>query len=945
MLLSDLVSHKNDTIGINDTLQSAIDQMAKEGISHIVILDNRIAVGILTLKNIMDLYRHGVDGEEKALKYSSYPVISIHMNRPVEMAVELMIDYEIRRLVLIDENNHYISSLLQSDILNYYEQEVHSAHEVFQCLNRRNKALLIESSSTIEDAIDLMQKQNREVLVGVDGDKPIGILTEHDILDLACRNISSNEMISKFLHFPIIHVDMNEKIHHAIEIMKERAIHHLMVKGRDNNLYLLNEKDLVLNYNTALEIQLESKLRDSKATYNLLGLAFCEIVDIGEDQIIKWLNAEAMLTFQVRIDDSVSKIFPDGMWLSLLGSLDTHGGVDKEKINIKDRVYEVTLIEAEVNQQRILKLFLNDVSELVRLSEELRKNLEYTILLEREKNKLYLEVAAVICLALDKNGNIEMLNPKGCEVLGVTQEEVIGKNWFDMFVVYEQLGQVKELFAEIVNGRREMVEYYENKIWTRKGEERIIAWHNAALKDSEGNITGTFSSGEDITRMYESEREIERMTHYDMLTNLPNRLLLNARLKHSIERAEREKTKLAVIYIDIDNFKDINESYGYLAGDSVIMAVASKMEQIIRREDTIARLGGDEFVVVIEALHDMHECDRVIKAISGVFEESITTSESDFLLSASMGITIYPEDGEEASMLLKNADIALRRAKEAGRSNYCYYAQEMSVQLFERVLMERELRRAVEEKEFVVYYQPQLDLKSGAVIGAEALVRWKHPTLGIVRPDMFIPLAESNHLIVPIGEQVLAQACSVTRRLIEEGIFHGRISVNVSGKQFDRSDVIETLHRIIDESGLEHQNVELEITESVLMSNPVELGKKLIELKKLGIEVAIDDFGTGYSSLSYLKTFPIDKLKIDQSFVRGLESDEQDRAIVKAIIAMADALGLKTIAEGIEERVQSLLLNEYGCQQAQGYLYARPLSEEKFVEFLKYNEVSHLKDN
>ena len=254
--------------------------------------------------------------------------------------------------------------------------------------------------------------------------------------------------------------------------------------------------------------------------------------------------------------------------------------------------------------------------------------------------------------------------------------------------------------------------------------------------------------------------------------------------------------------------------------------------------------------------------------------------------------------------------------------------------------MERELRRAVEEREFVVYYQPQIDLATGKVVGAEALVRWQHPSLGIIRPDLFIPLAESNHLIIPIGEQVLALSCITMKRLIDEGLFDGRISVNVSGKQFDRPDVVETLCRIIDESALEHKYVELEITESVLMSNPKVLGEKLIALKALGIEVAIDDFGTGYSSLSYLKTFPIDKLKIDQSFVRGLESDEQDRAITKAIIAMADALGLKTIAEGIEEKGQSSLLKEYGCQQGQGYMFARPLSEEKFVEFVKYNEIS-----
>lgn len=936
MLLSDLATHKNDFLSSSLSLNDAIAQMGKEGISHVVLLENDIAVGILTLKDIIRLYRKGIEGEKKAIEYATYPIISIHIDRPVEMAVELMIDYEIRRLALIDNEGKYHSTLTQSDILAYYESEVHTAHEVFQCLNRRNLAITVEDNVSVYDAISLMQQKNKEVLIVTNQNLPVGIVSEQDVLELAYRRVESSEPIVRFIHSPIITVELNEKIHHAIDIMRERDIHHLMVRGRDNELYLLNEKDMVLNYSTALEVKLESKLRDSKATYNLLGLAFCEIIDIGEDQIIKWLNAEAMMTFQVKIDDSVSKIFPADMWEFLMNKLRLQGGVDKEKVEIADRVYEVTLIEAEVNDQRIMKLFLNDISELVRLNEELRRSLEHTIELEQEKSKLYLNVASVMCLALDREGNIDLLNPKGCEILGVTQEDVIGKNWFETFVVREQLDQSRGIFQEMMTGKREIIEYFENIIRTIKGEERVIAWHNALLRDHNGNIIGTFSSGEDITRLQESEREIERMTHYDLLTDLPNRLLLNARLKHSIERSEREKTKLAVLYVDIDNFKDINESYGYVVGDAVIQEVASKMGGIIRREDTIGRIGGDEFIIVLESLQDLNECERILKEIVKVFDESIY----DFQLSASIGITIYPDDGEDAQSLFKNADIALRRAKEAGRSNYCYFAQEMSVQIFERVLMERELRRAVEEREFVVYYQPQIDLATGKVVGAEALVRWQHPSLGIIRPDLFIPLAESNHLIIPIGEQVLALSCITMKRLIDEGLFDGRISVNVSGKQFDRPDVVETLCRIIDESALEHKYVELEITESVLMSNPKVLGEKLIALKALGIEVAIDDFGTGYSSLSYLKTFPIDKLKIDQSFVRGLESDEQDRAITKAIIAMADALGLKTIAEGIEEKGQSSLLKEYGCQQGQGYMFARPLSEEKFVEFLKYNEIS-----
>ncbi|MDD5158941.1 MAG: EAL domain-containing protein [Sulfuricurvum sp.] len=940
MLLTDLVAYKNDSIPSDATLYDAINQMGKEGISHVILVENNTAVGILTLKNIIELYRNGIDGKRKAIEYSSYPVISIHSDRPVEMAIELMIDYEIRRLVLIDEQKKYISTLIQSDILSYYETKVHTAHEVFQCLNRRNRAVIIQKDASVYDAITLLQHESRDVLIVTDQTGPIGIVTEQDILELAYKNISSSESILRYMHAPIISVEMNEKIHYAIDIMKERGIHHLMVQSRENELYLLTEKDLVLNYNTALEVKLESKLRDTKATYNLLGLAFCEIIDLGEQQIIKWLNAEAMMTFQVKIDDPVSKMFPDEIWKHFLHILRTQGGVDKEKVEIQGRMYEVTLIEAEVNNQPIMKLFLNDISELIRLSEELRKTLEYTIELEQEKSSLYLDVASVMFLALNQEGKVDLINPKGCQILGISQDEAIGKDWFETFTYSEDREMAKVLFEDIISGRREIVEYYENKVHTKDGDIRVIAWHNAVLKDRNGVITGMFSSGEDITKIRESEREIERITHYDVLTNLPNRLLLGARLEHSMHRAKREKTKLAVLYVDIDNFKDINESYGYNIGDFVIKRIALEMRTLIRHEDTIARIGGDEFVIILEEIQEINECERTLKQVMNLFKDPIDTSSGNLKLTASIGITIFPDDAEDGETLLKNADIALRRAKESGQNSYYFYTQEMSVQLFERVLLERELHRAVEEKEFIVYYQPQIDLKSGKVIGAEALVRWQHPSIGIVRPDMFIALAESNRLIIPIGEQVLAQACENVKHLIEKGLFRGRISVNVSGKQFERPDVVETLHRIIMDSGLSPEFVELEITESVLMSDPKVFGEKLIALKALGIEVAIDDFGTGYSSLSYLKTFPIDKLKIDQSFVRGIPNDEQDSAIVNAIIAMANALGLKTIAEGIEEEVQADALKKYGCQQGQGYLYARPLSEEKFVEFLKYNEIS-----
>lgn len=618
-----------------------------------------------------------------------------------------------------------------------------------------------------------------------------------------------------------ISIHNNRPLEMAIEIMNDHKVDRIVLLDEaDNRIGLLTKEDIsrysstlgekekceVFSGDSPLCRTIEAKFRDAKATFNMLGIAFCEIIAVGNEQIIRWLNAEAMLTFGVNIDDPISKMLTQERWDHLMSIFDTHGGVEHERIEVRGRIYEVTLMEVELLGQRILKLFLHDVSELVRLGDELRQSLE---------------------------------------------------------------------------------------------------------------------------------RTIEHIAHYDVLTDLPNRLLLVAKLDHAISHPKRQNDKVAILDLNIDHFKDINESYGYAVGDSVVIQVAHKLTEILGREDTLARVGGDEFIIVLEGLEDELKSEAVVKKTQALFDEPLIVDGIEFKLSASVGIALYPDDGENSKALLKNADIALRRAKDEGGNNYCFFSSEMSVQLFERVLLERELRHAVEESEFLVYYQPQVELTSGKLIGAEALVRWKHPVMGLVSPDVFIHLCESNNLIIPIGERVLRDACTQVKLWKEQGLFEGRISVNVSGKQFERPDIVQTIKAIVEETQLEPCYLELEMTESVLMGNPTVFGGKLIELKAMGIEIAIDDFGTGYSSLSYLKQFPIDKLKIDQSFVGGLPDNEQDAAIVKAVIAMSKALGFRTIAEGIEKEEQALFLKNFGCEQGQGYLYSRPLSAEKFEEFLK----------
>jgi diguanylate cyclase (GGDEF)-like protein len=618
-----------------------------------------------------------------------------------------------------------------------------------------------------------------------------------------------------------IAIHNNRPLDMAVEIMNDHKVDMIVLLDKDDkNIGVLTKADISRHCSTLNEKEklktfcgesplcsaIEAKFRDAKATFNMLGIAFCEIIYVEEEKIIRWLNAEAMMTFGVNIDDPISKMLTQERWDYLMRIFDTYGGVEHERIEVRGRIYEVTLMEVELLGQRILKLFLQDVSELVRLGDELRKSLE---------------------------------------------------------------------------------------------------------------------------------RTIEHIAHYDALTDLPNRLLLLARLEHALTHPKKQNEIVAILDINIDHFKDINESYGYAAGDSIVLQVAQKLAEVLGREDTLARVGGDEFIVVLEGLNDVLKSEEVVKKIQALFNNPFTAEGVEFKLSASIGIALYPEDAESSEVLLKNADIALRRAKDEGRNKYCFFSSEMSVQLFERVLLERELRRAIDESEFLVYYQPQMDLNSGKLLGAEALVRWKHPVMGIVSPNVFIPLCESTNLILPIGEQILRDSCLQVKLWKEQGLFEGRISVNVSGKQFERPDVVQTIKSIVSETKLEPRYLELEMTESVLMGNPSVFGEKLIELKALGIEVAIDDFGTGYSSLSYLKQFPIDKLKIDQSFVGGIPHNEQDMAIVKAVIAMSKALGFSTIAEGIEKEEQALFLKNLGCEQGQGYLYSRPLNAEKFEEFLK----------
>ncbi len=436
-------------------------------------------------------------------------------------------------------------------------------------------------------------------------------------------------------------------------------------------------------------------------------------------------------------------------------------------------------------------------------------------------------------------------------------------------------------------------------------------------------------------RLRQAELAIHQLSNYDSLTGLPNRTLLEDRLNQAIAQASREEHCLGVMFLDLDQFKQVNDTLGHVYGDNLLKLVSQRLERCLRKSDTVARLGGDDFIIILTGVRQCEHISQVARKILDALSEPLQLDEHEIFTTASIGIAIYPVDGDAPHLLLKNADIAMYQAKEQGRNAFQFFSREMNYKAEERLLLDNSLRRALERQEFFVHYQPQMDLLTGRLIGMEALVRWQHPEMGMVTPEKFIPLAEDSGLIIPIGEWVLKTACRQNKAWQEMGFGPLRVAVNLSGRQFKQERLVESVAAILNETGLAPSLLELEITESIIMRNAEETIVTLRRLKEMGISLAIDDFGTGYSSLSYLKHFPIDRLKIDRSFVLDITTDPDDAAIAEAIISMAHSLKLKVTAEGVEQQEQLRFLAQRNCDEMQGYLVSRPISTEEFTRLLQ----------
>lgn len=474
------------------------------------------------------------------------------------------------------------------------------------------------------------------------------------------------------------------------------------------------------------------------------------------------------------------------------------------------------------------------------------------------------------------------------------------------------------------------------------GEKHYVELSSSPLWDRSKNFIGVIESARDITahlliqdELREQKDILSFQANHDALTQLPNRLLLMDRIEQSIKKASRHKKKIAILFIDLDHFKEINDSLGHNIGDEVLIQSAARLKLCVRQSDTVARLGGDEFTVIVDEIQDDDIIIDIINKITLALQKAFMVETHKLHVTSSIGISLYPEDAQSADDLLRNADTAMYKAKDEGRNTYRFYTEDMTQRAIDHILMESNLHHALANNQISVFYQPQVNGNTHQIIGMEALVRWQHPELGLISPDKFIPLAEKTGLIIPLGEQIFDIATKQIPFWKQKYNIPGRMAINLSVKQFQQKNIAEVLFEKLKQNQCNPEHIELEITENYILDNPKRAINTLQKFQDAGIEIAIDDFGTGYSSLAYLKKLPVNKLKIDKSFIDDLEHDENDKVIIKSTIFLALNMKLNVIAEGVETKQQRDFLLEHGCEMIQGYYYSRPLAESEMTKLLR----------
>lgn len=968
--LASILTKNVTTLPIDVTVSYAMEVMSLGNLSSLIIVDadNR-PIGIFTERDSIKVISGKIALDSHLGDVMSQGVYTVHRDDEIHDTYAIMSDKGFRHLVIVDDDGRLEGVATQGDFLRHigfdnmtYGKNITTA--------MTKSVVMLNRDATITYAASMMAEHHSDYAVITEGMIPVGLITERDILQYASTK-------NEFADDPIWHVYQSDfpvcseetSLSEASSLMERHGVHQLIIADEDGNLIgLLTRYDLLQalhgSYFEFLIRQLEQKTMAIEKMSERKKELDKEKESVEKNALKLQKLFEALPDGVVLIDSStmVAVEFNRRAYENLGYSSDEFGKLEISDYNAIESqeetrrridaimhngmdVFETfhrtkngNILDVLVN---VVAIDLEGVPHMIAVYHDitLQKQNERRLLEDQEaysQQALFLHTVINTIPDLvwvkDTGGVYLACNKMFERFFGANESTIIGKTDFDF--VNPELAQFFQDHdrAAIAAGGSKTNE--ESLKFADGSYEGLFDTIKTPMKDLEGNVIGVLGIARDITDRKHYEERLETLANYDPLTGLANRALLSSHLKNSIEKAKRHKTQIAVLMFDLDRFKDINDSFGHGAGDELLQQVAQRFNVRLRDGDIISRLGGDEFAIVLEHLNRSEDAGRIAKEMIDAQNAPYELiSGSVVHIGMSAGIVIFPDHGENASELLQHADAALYKAKSEGRGIYCYYTDELTDSARQRIEYETRLRRAVLNNEFEVYYQPQVHIATGKIVGAEALVRWNDPEKGMIYPSLFIPIAEDTGLIIAIGEWVLNETCRQGKIWLDAG-YRLTLAVNLSAHQVRHQNIPAMVETALKKSGYPADKLELELTESALMQREEETVAMLHMLRAQGIRLAIDDFGTGYSSLSYLKRFPIDVLKIDKSFVDDLPFDADDMAIVTAIIAMGTALGFQILAEGTERIEQIEFLKERGCTMYQGYYKSPPLPAKEFFELL-----------
>ncbi|MEN6585950.1 MAG: EAL domain-containing protein [Sulfuricella sp.] len=812
--------------------------------------------------------------------------------------------------------------------------------------------LSCSSATPLSQAVQRMVDAHYSSILVVDDGAAVGIWTEQDALALDFSDPTFfSAPISSVMSSPVKTIYHKISIGEATLRFREEGVRHfLVVDDEGSHKGIVTQSDIVLNQG----IEYFISMREVKAVLSKSHLSLSGETPLHDAvKAMRNTPADALL---VKGENGSYGILTERDVLRLIGSNRTSLPIGQlANFPLLSVPYKSTLFHARkvFTENRVRHLGVTgEHGELIGLVtfSDILENIEYDYvhslqeaLREREQSlaissqnlrlaeKVFENTFDGIMITGPRNV-IESVNPAFTVITGFQARDVIGKTPTILASGRHDTEFYRAMWAEI--GAKG---YWQGEVWNRRKNGEIYPEWLAinVIRDSAGKVSNYVAIFSDITERKAAESHVRHLAHHDALTDLPNRILFVERLNHAIVHAHRVEQKVAVMFLDLDRFKRINDTLGHTMGDRLLQTVGQRLAACMREDDTVARMGGDEFTVLIENVIDPGSLPTLAQKIIAELSRPVVLDGHELVVTTSIGISVYPDDSDQADALVKHADAAMYLAKEKGRNNFQFFTSEMNAHAFERMTMETWLRKALERQEFALHYQPQVDIGSHRIVGMEALLRWNQPDVGMIPPAQFIPVAEDTGLIVPIGEWVLLEACTQNQAWQDEGLPPLRVAVNMSGRQFRQKNLVEVISSILTKTGLKAEYLELEITESIAMVNADETVTKLHALKAMGIRISMDDFGTGHSSLSYLKQFPIDTLKIDKSFVQDLTRDSTDNTIAAAIATMARGLKMKIITEGVETEEQLTCLKGMQQGDVQGYYFSHPLPPDEFAALLR----------